>query len=135
MTVPGTAGDSQAMRHSQPARHRSGLLVLQWTLGLVVLAEAAAFAFSPTAAHAFAKTGLPNFLRLALAWGEMAAAALFLIPPLTVAGGWFLIAVLGFAIVIHLLHGWFDVGALAVYAAATWAVMAGRAQTAKPERS
>jgi hypothetical protein len=78
---------------------------------------------------AFAKTGLPNFVRLALAWTEMAAAILFLIPRATMAGGWFLIAVLVSAIVIHLLHGWLDVGALVVYAAATWAVMAGKKQT------
>jgi len=42
----------------------------------------------------------------------------------TVVGGRFLIAVLALAIVIHILHGWFDVGALLVYLAATWAVIA-----------
>jgi hypothetical protein len=42
-----------------------------------------------------------------------------------VAGGLLLIAVLAFAIVIHLLHGWFDVGGLVVYAAAAWTVVAG----------
>jgi len=26
---------------------------------------------------------------------------------------------------LHILHGWFDVGALVVYAAAAWAVVAG----------
>ena len=112
-------------------RARWALLVLQWVLGLVILAEAASFAFSPAAAHAFAKTGLPDFVRLILAWGEMAAAILFLIPRVTIAGGWFLIAVLALATVIHLLHGWFDVGALLVYAAATWAVMAGKAAPTK----
>lgn len=110
-------------------RSRTALLVLQWTLGMVILAEAAAFAFSPAAAHTFAKTGLPDIVRLILAWGEMAAAILFLIPRATVAGGWFLIVVLALAIVIHFLHGWFDVGGLVVYAAATWAVMAGKSAT------
>jgi hypothetical protein len=38
-----------------------------------------------------------------------------------------LIAVLAVAVVLHLLHGWWNVGPLLVYAAATWAVMAGRA--------
>jgi hypothetical protein len=109
-------------------RSPTALVVLQWVLGLVILAESAAFAFSPAAAHAFAKTGLPNFVRLALAWTEMAAAILFLIPRATMAGGWFLMAVLVSAIVLHLLHGWLDVGALVVYAAATWAVMAGKKQ-------
>ncbi len=112
-----------------PDRTRSALLVLQWMLGLVILAEAAAFAFSPAAAHAFAKTGMPNVVRLVLAWGEIAAVILFLIPRTVIAGGWFLIAVLGLAIVLHLLHGWWDVGSLVIYAAAAWAVMAGKRTT------
>jgi hypothetical protein len=106
------------------------LRILQWVLGLVILAESARFAFSPGAAHAFAKTGLPDFIRLALAWAEIAAAILFLVPRARVVGGWFLLVVLVLAIVIHLLHGWFDVGALVVYAAATWAVMAGKSTPA-----
>ncbi len=107
-------------------RGRSALLVLQWVLGLVILAEAATFAFSPTSAHTFAKTGLPDVIRLVLAWGEMVAAILFLIPRAIVTGGWLLIGVLVLAIVLHFLHGWWNVGSLVVYAAATWAVMAGR---------
>jgi hypothetical protein len=102
------------------------LLVLQWVLCLVIVAESARFAVSAGAAHAFVRTGLPAFIRLALAGVEIAAAVLFLIPRATVPGGWSLIVVLAFAIVLHLLHGWFDVGALVVYAAATWAVMAGK---------
>jgi len=96
----------------------TALRILQWVLGLVILGESARFAFSPGAAQAFATTGLPNFIRLALAWAEIAGAILFLVPRATVAGGWFLIVVLAAAIVLHLLHGWFDVGALVVYAAA-----------------
>jgi len=104
------------------------LCILRWVLGLVILVESLHFAFSPGAAHAFAKTGLPNFIHLGLAWAEIAAAILFLIPRTTLFGGRFLIAVLGAAIVIHLLHGWFDVGGLVVYAAATWAVVAGKSK-------
>jgi len=102
------------------------LRMLQWALGLVILGESARFAFSSGAAQAFAKTGTPNIIRLALAWAEIAAAILFLVPRTLVIGGWLLIVVLVSAIVIHLLHGWFDVGALVVYAAAAWAVMAGK---------
>jgi hypothetical protein len=112
-------------------RARWGLLLLQWVLGLVILAEAAAFAFSPAAARAFARTGLPGFIRPALAWAEIAAAALFLIPRATIAGGWCLIVVLAGAVVLHLLHGLLDVGSLLIYGAATWAVMDGRAQAAR----
>ena len=110
--------------NSDRARH--GLLALQWVLGLVIFLrrfrfqyrtvrprtcnQAAIFAFSPASAHAFAKTGLPSFVRLALAWAEMAAAIVFLIPRTTIAGGWLLLVVLAGAVVLHLLHGWLDVG-------------------------
>ena len=109
-------------------RVRTALLVLQWVLGLVIIVESARFVFSSEAARAFARTGLPSFVRFVLGWAEMAAAILFLIPRAIVAGGWFLIVVLGLAIVIHVLHGWYDVGGLVVYAVATWVVMVGRAR-------
>jgi hypothetical protein len=112
------------MRQDQTA---TALVVLRWVLGMVILGESARFAFSPGAAAAFAKTGMPNIVHLVLAWSEMLAAVIFLIPRTVIVGGRFLITILGFAIVVHLLHGWFDVGALVVYAAATWAVMAGSA--------
>ncbi|MGB7643716.1 MAG: hypothetical protein WCC32_09735 [Terriglobales bacterium] len=102
---------------------RSALVVLRWVLGLVILAESARFAFSHAAAQSFAKTGMPGIIRLGLAGCEIVAALLFLLPGRAMMGGRFLIAVLTVAIVIHLLHGWFDVGGLVVYAAATWAVM------------
>ncbi len=107
-----------------PNHRPAALCVLQWALGMVILAESAHFAFSAEAAHAFAKTVLPGFLRPALAWTEIAAAILFLVPCASVIGGRFLIVVLGLTIVLHLLHGWFEVGALLVYAAAAWAVIA-----------
>ncbi len=100
------------------------LCILQWVLGLVILVEALRFAFSPGATQLFARTGLPNILHVGLACAEIAAAILFLIPRTMVAGGRLLIAVLALAIVIHIFHGWFDVGALLVYLAATWAVIA-----------
>ena len=112
-------------------RGRVSLLTLQWVLGPVILVQAAVFAFSPGSAHAFAKTGMPNFIRLALAWAEMAAAVVFLIPRATITGGWLLLIVLAGAIALHLLHGWLDVGALLIYAAATWAVMSGKLQESR----
>jgi hypothetical protein len=104
-------------------RGSRAILVLRWTLGLVILIESARFAFSHSAALAFARTGLPEFLRVALAWAEVVAAVLFLVPGLAKTGGRLLIAVLAVAIVIHVLHGWFEVGGLVVYIAAVWAVM------------
>lgn len=102
---------------------RSALAVLRWALGLVILAESARFAFSHAAAHTFATTGMSSVIRLGLAGCEIVAALLFLLPGRAVMGGRFLIAVLTVAIVIHLLHGWFDVGGLVVYVAAIWTVM------------
>jgi hypothetical protein len=107
-------------------KNRLPLLILQWVLGLVLLEASLRFAFSAGAAREFAKTGPPNFLHIGLAWAEIAAAILFLIPRATIIGGRFLIAVLGVAIVIHILHGWFDVGALVVYGAAAWVVVAAK---------
>jgi hypothetical protein len=117
-------------QHRLPA----ALLILQWVLALVIVVESLRFAFSAGAARAFAETGLPNFVHLALAWVEVAAALLFLVPRATVAGGCLLIVVLAFAIVVHLLHGWFDVGSLLVYAAAVWAVMTARRASAPLEQ-
>lgn len=119
-------------RHDQmnSGRLPVALRILQWVVGLLILEESLRFALSPAAAHAFAQTGLPGFIRHALAWAEIAAAILFLIPRATVVGGWFLIVVLASAIVLHLLHGWYDVGALVLYAAATWAVVAGKSAAA-----
>lgn len=113
-------------------QHRSpvALLILQWVLALVIVGESIRFAFSAAAARAFAQTGLPDFVHLSLAWVEIAAALLFLVPRATIAGGRLLIGVMAFAIVVHLLHGWFDVGALLVYAAAVWAVMTIRREAA-----
>jgi hypothetical protein len=106
-------------------RLSTALFVLQWVVGVILVAESLHFALSSGAAHAFAKTGLPDFVRQGLAWAETAA-LLFLVPRATLAGGWFLIGVLVFAIILHILHGWFDVSALLVYIAATYAVMAGK---------
>lgn len=107
------------------------LLILQWALGLVILEESLRFALSRSAAQAFAKAGIPDFVHLGLGWAEIAAAILFLIPRAAVAGGRFLIVVLGAAIAIHILRGWSDVGALVVYVAAAWGVVAWKAAPAE----
>ncbi len=100
------------------------LAALQWILGLTLLIEAVPFAFAPASAHAFSKTGLPDWIRLVEAWGEMLTAFLFLIPGTLMIGGWGLIVFLVAAILIHLLHGSYNVLPLVVYCAATFAVMA-----------
>lgn len=88
---------------------------LRWTLGTVVLLESMHFALSSSAAHQFAKTGLPQWIRPALGGSEIIAVLLFLAPAARLVGGYLLLFILVIAVVIHFLHGEFDVGSLMVY--------------------
>jgi hypothetical protein len=106
-------------------RSKIVLTGLQWTLGVVILIEAVLFLL-PAAAHDFARTHMPSFVRLILGWGEIAGSVLLLIPRTAIRGAWFLAAVFLLAIVIHLLHGTYNVGNLVIYAAAAWAVAVGK---------
>jgi len=102
-----------------------GLTVLQWSLGIVILIEAILFVL-PGAAHDFARTHMPAFIRMVLGWGEILGCILLLIPKTTIRGAWLLLAVFIFAILIHLLHGGYNVGNLVIYAAAAFAIAAGK---------
>jgi uncharacterized membrane protein YphA (DoxX/SURF4 family) len=112
------------------SRMKNALTILQWTLGLVILLEAVLFVM-PGAAHDFSKTHMPDALRLIVGWGEIVGALLLLIPRTAVRGAWVLIVIFGLAIVVHLLHGMFNVGNLLIYAAAAW-LIAMRKTTAQP---
>jgi hypothetical protein len=107
-------------------RLKIALTGLRWTLGLVVLIEAVLFVL-PSAGHDFAKTHMPDIVRQVLGWGEIVGAVLLLIPRTAVRGGWMLAGLFVLAIVVHLLHGMFNVGNLAVYTAAAWAVASSKA--------
>jgi hypothetical protein len=100
---------------------KTALIILQWTLGVVILIEAVLFVL-PSAAHAFAQTHMPAFVRMLLGWGEILGCILLLIPKTTIRGAWLLVAVFTFAILIHLLHGAYNVGNLAIYTAAALAI-------------
>ena len=101
------------------------LTILRWTLGIVILIEAVIFVL-PGAAHDFARIHLPGFIRMILGWGEIAGCILLLIPKTAIRGAWLLVAVFIFAILIHLLHGTYNVGNLAIYTAAALAVAIGK---------
>ncbi len=105
-------------------RMKTALSGLQWTFGLVILIEAVLFVM-PGARHDFARTHMPDIVRQALGWGEIIGAVLLLIPKTAVRGAWILVSVLVLAIVVHLLHGTFNVGSLVIYTAAAWAVAIG----------
>ena len=104
---------------------KCGLTVLQWTLGIVILIEAVLFVL-PGAAHDFARTHMPDFIRLILGFGEIVGCILLLIPKSATRGAWLLLAVFVMAIIIHLLHGAYNVGNLAIYAAAAFAIAVGK---------
>jgi DoxX-like family len=101
------------------------LTALQWTLGIVVLIEAILFV-TPGARHTFARTHMPDFVRELLGWGEIVGSALLLIPKTALRGAWLLIAVFALEIATHLLHGMWNVGNLAIYISAAWAVAAAK---------
>jgi hypothetical protein len=106
-------------------RTKIALTGLQWTLGLVILIEAI-LVVMPGAAHGFARTHMPNVVRLILGFGEIAGCIIMLIPRTAIRGAWVLVAVFVLAIVIHFLHGMYEVGNLAIYTAAAWAVAVGK---------
>jgi hypothetical protein len=104
---------------------KCGLTALQWSLGIVVLIEAVMFVL-PGAAHDFARTHMPNVVRMIVGFGEIAGSVLLLIPQTVVRGAWLLLAVFVMAILIHLLHGLYGVGNLVIYAAAAFAIAVGK---------
>lgn len=103
----------------------TGLCILRYALGVVILIEAVIFVL-PGAAHDFARTHMPAFVRMLLGWGEIAGCVLLLIPKTAIRGAWLLLAVFVFAILIHLLHGQYNVGNVVIYAAAALAIAIGR---------
>jgi uncharacterized membrane protein YphA (DoxX/SURF4 family) len=106
-------------------KSKIGLTVLQWSLGVVILIESVMFVL-PSAAHEFARTHIPGFVRLMLGWGEIAGCVLLLIPKTTKSGAWLLLAVFVMAILVHLLHGQYRLGYLVIYAAAAFAIAMGK---------
>jgi uncharacterized membrane protein YphA (DoxX/SURF4 family) len=106
-------------------RVKTAITGLQWTLGLVVLIEAILFVL-PSARHDFARTHMPDIVRQVLGWGEIMGCVLLLVPRTTVRGAWVLVAVFILAIVVHVLHGMYNVGNVVIYTAAAWAVATGK---------
>jgi len=102
------------------------VLGLQWIVGLVVMGESLRLALEPSAARHFAKAGMPLWMRPALAWSEIAAAILFLVPFTTLVGGYILLLIFFLAALLHISHGEFDIGVLLVYAMAVLVSMAYR---------
>ena len=109
---------------------KGALLGLHISVAGVVLVEAALLALAPVHITAFRKTGLPDAIRLALAWGEMIFAGLFLVPRTMKLGGYGLLVIFAFAMGLHFLHGGGGFEVLLIYAAAVAVVMSARAENA-----
>lgn len=107
------------------SQSKIGLRVLQWALGIVILIEAILFVL-PGAAHEFSRTHMPGFIRMILGFGEILGCILLLIPKSVIQGAWLLLAIFVFAILLHLLHGLYNVGNLVIYAAAAFAIATGK---------
>ena len=106
-------------------KSKVGICVLQYSLGISILIQAVLFVL-PSAAHEFARTHMPGFVRIVIGWGEIAGSVLLLIPQTAVRGAWLLLAVFVMALLLHLLHGMYNVGSLVVYAAAAFAIAVGK---------
>ena len=98
------------------------LAILRTSLSLVVMVQAVLFLVysSLTGAHV-----IPAPARFVLGWGEIGGALLFLIPRTLVIGGWLLMVIFAFALLIHLAHGQFE-GGLVIYIAAVFTVLSQR---------
>jgi hypothetical protein len=97
---------------------KTALLALQWSVGVVLFIEAALLAYSKTEIHFSGHPGIHHWIRLALAWAEMLACLVFLIPRTMKQGATLLIIVLALAALVHALHGNFEIGGLLIFAAA-----------------
>jgi len=109
-------------------RLKIALCVLRWTLGIVILIEAILFLL-PSSRHEFARTHMPDIIRQVLGWGEIIGALLVLVPRTARQGAWLLLATFILAILLHLLHGAYNVGSLVIYAATALTVAAASERT------
>jgi uncharacterized membrane protein YphA (DoxX/SURF4 family) len=107
-------------------RMKAALTGLQWTLGLVILIEAILFLMPAGARHDFSQTHMPDVLRPVLGWSEIVGSILLLIPRTAARGAWILAGTFVLAMIVHLLHAMTNVGNLAIYTAAAWAIAMGK---------
>jgi len=105
---------------------QKAVLGLQWIVGLVLIAQSLRLALESSAARHFALAGMPLWMRPALAWTEIAAAILFLVPFTMMLGGYVLLVIFFLAALLHILHSEFDIGVLLVYGMAVLVSMAYR---------
>jgi uncharacterized membrane protein YphA (DoxX/SURF4 family) len=111
---------------------KTALLALQWAVGVVLCIEAARLAFSQTEIHFSGNPGIHRWVLLTLAWSEMLACIMLLIPRTVKRGATLLLVVLALAALVHMLHGSFEIGGLIIFAAAV-SVVASQAHPDTPQ--
>jgi uncharacterized membrane protein YphA (DoxX/SURF4 family) len=105
------------------------LLALQWSLGIILFLQAESLAFSSAEIQFSGHPGVHHWIRLALAWSEMLACLVFLLPHAVKYGAALLLTVFALAALVHVLHGNFQIGDLFILATAVVVV----ASQAHPE--
>jgi hypothetical protein len=103
--------------------------LLRWTLGLVVVLGSVEFILSNSVAHFLSKAMLPSWIQPVLGGSEILAGVLFLLPFTAKIGSYLLLIIFALAVLLHILHGQFNVGGLAVYAAAVLVCLASAGNT------
>jgi hypothetical protein len=68
--------------------------------------------------------GTTKWIRPALGGVEIVAAVLFLLPVASVVGGYALLGIFLFAAALHVMHRWYDISGLVLYAMAVWVSLA-----------
>jgi DoxX-like family len=111
-----------------PQLKKLSIPVLRWTLGLVVLWQSVHFVLSASSVRHLSESGMPQWIRPALGGSEIVAVLLFLAPAVDLAGAYLLLLIFAIAVVLHILHGDFDVSGFLLYCAAVVVCMSYRKQ-------
>jgi hypothetical protein len=106
--------------------NKLALLGLHAAVAVIVLLQAVLLALAPAQINAFHKTGLPDAIRIGLAWGEIIFAALFLVPRTMKLAGYGLLVIFLSAMALHFLHGVGGFEVLVIYTAAVAVIVSAR---------
>jgi uncharacterized membrane protein YphA (DoxX/SURF4 family) len=110
-------------------RHDLAVTILQWVIGVIVFGESC-LAFRDGWMELRAADHIHHLALVRFFTGgvETIAAVMFLIPPLSRTGGYALLVIFAWAILVHTLHGYFHELPLLIYGAGVFAVMTWRGQ-------
>jgi uncharacterized membrane protein YphA (DoxX/SURF4 family) len=106
------------------SRQDLAITILQWVMGVIVFVESClTFRGALLDLHAAEHIHHLELARLFISGCEAIAAVLFLIPGTLRVGGWILIVIFAWAILLHSWHGYVHELPLVIYGAGVFAVM------------